>query len=408
MKEIFVFGNPTKGTSVKTKTPVKSEKGKSMGLLAKLKKHKKESVKTVSKPVKKKATKKSKTVIKDVEMDLLKSIKENGMAKKKGKKKVAKKSSPKKKAIKKSHKKKASVKKPSKKKAHKKKSHKKKKAAVAPAPAPKKKKRKAHKKKAVHSAPKKKRKASKKKAKSNAAPKKKRKSHKKKSHAKRFVYQKGMKLSYKKIKRGGKKAHYRKNKKGTTKFMYKRLNPLGGAMSKLEKFTGMSMPEAGGLLIGGLAYGAVNSILAKIPVVSKVHAQLVKIPVVGSALPTLLAGALCNFIGDKKNIKALKMIGTGLVGAAVVGMGVNASQLVPGLKGMAGVDYTMGDEADFGDDDGQMGDEADFGELISENYEALSGVDYTMNGVDYTMGDEADFGELISQNDEALSGGQLG
>ena len=52
-------------------------------------------------------------------------------------------------------------------------------------------------------------------------------------------------------------------------------------------------------------------------------------------------------------------------------------------------------------------------ELITQNTESLSGVDYTMNGVDFTMGhegqlgDEADFGELITENSEALSG-QLG
>jgi len=154
--------------------------------------------------------------------------------------------------------------------------------------------------------------------------------------------------------------------------------------------------------------------MSKIPVIKTVHQQLLKVPVVGSALPTLLAGALLNFLGDKYKQKHVSMLGKGLVGAAVVGMGVNASQMIPGLKGMSGVDFTMGEgqlglnEADFGEDN-----PADFGELIQYNDQAYSGVDFTMGDVDYTpMGedDPADFGELIQYNDQAFSGGdgQLG
>lgn len=200
-------------------------------------------------------------------------------------------------------------------------------------------------------------------------------------------------------------------KKKTASFRIKAKNPLGGIMDQFEKYTGHSIEEAGSLALGGALYGIVNSMTAKH--LKPVHSILSKVPVVGNALPTLVAGALLNYLGERQGIKALKVLGTGLVGASVVGMGVNASQMVPGLKALAGVDYTMegiGDDADFGYaalPDG-MGDGADFG-----------GVDYTMegddsqmgeipySGVDYTMegyGDDADFGNVP----EGLGQGQMG
>jgi hypothetical protein len=446
MKMQFVFGNPNKKSSFPKKGNALKSKGKVKGLLEKLKAAKKKPVKkrdysrfkgangkygpasnmtlkqfkawekskdaidkgfgdamakkakkakkiSTSKKLKSENKKLKKAVqdLEQMEMELLdSSIKGKKMAKKKkgskkspSKKKVAKKVAPKR------RRKKAS-----------KKVAKKVKKKVAKKVAPKK------------AAPKRRRRKSAKKVQVKKAAPIRRRRRKAARKGKVYKYNKGYHLTYKKIKRSRKgKPHYRKNKKGTVKYMWKR-NPLGGSMSKLEKFTGMSMPEAGGLLVGGLAYGAVNSILSKIPVVKVVHGQLLKVPVVGSALPTLMAGALLNFLGDKYKVKAASMLGKGLVGAAVVGMGVNASQMVPGLKGMSGVDFTMGDysqlglnEADFGEDN-----PADFGELIDYNSESFSGVDYTMNGVDFTMGEDnpADFGELIDMNSEALSGGQLG
>ncbi len=180
-----------------------------------------------------------------------------------------------------------------------------------------------------------------------------------------------------------------------------------------EQWTGHSVVEAGGLAVGGALYGAANGLLSRIPVVKTAHAALVKVPVVGSALPTLLLGAILHKVGSKQGIKALEVVGKGLVGASVVGMGVNASQMVPFLRPapVSGVDYTvsgLGEDADFGeipfDGDAQMG------EIPS----GLSGVDYTMSGVDYTMsgfgegeadfGDEADFGEVPA----GLGAGQMG
>jgi hypothetical protein len=188
------------------------------------------------------------------------------------------------------------------------------------------------------------------------------------------------------------------------KYLVKRLNPIGGIMSQFEKYTGHSLQEAGGLAFGGLAYGAINSLMAKVPVVSKVNEMLVKVPVIGTSLPTLLLGAILNAIGEKKKIKALSIAGQGLVGASIVGMGVNASQLVPGLKpaALSGVDYTMNGVSAYMDGvdytmNGQLGSDADFGEIPSNMGEADFGQadfgeDDSMDGVPQGMGHEGQMG----------------
>lgn len=188
----------------------------------------------------------------------------------------------------------------------------------------------------------------------------------------------------------------------TRGFKIKRTNP-GGIMDQFDKYTGHSVAEAGSLALGGALYGAVNSATAKYA--KPVHNILAKVPVVGSSLPTLLVGAVLNYLGEQRGIKAASVLGKGLIGASIVGMGVNASRMVPGLNGLGGIDYTL-EGADFGGfaqlPEG-MGDEGDFG-----------GIDYTMEGIDYTMSgygdesdygsDEADFGEIP----EGMGEGQMG
>lgn len=210
-----------------------------------------------------------------------------------------------------------------------------------------------------------------------------------------------------------KKGRYRDVRLSVSKIKRLRKNPIGGSM--FEQYTGHTVVEAGGLALGGALYGAANGLLSRIPVVKTAHAALVKVPVVGSALPTLLLGALIHKLGSKQGIKALEVVGKGLVGASVVGMGVNASQMVPFLRPapVSGVDYTVSGlpeglgDADFGeipfDGDAQMG----------ELPQGLSGVDYTMSGVDYTMsglGEESDFGEDsdFGEIPAGLGAGQMG
>lgn len=185
-------------------------------------------------------------------------------------------------------------------------------------------------------------------------------------------------------------------------------NPIFGG-SMIQSYLAHSAGEAGGLLVGGALYGLAGSLIGRIPVIGpKVVDTLRKVPVVGPSLPTLLAGVVLVKLGERQRIDALRMVGKGLIGATVVGIGVQVSQKIPGLAPagaakLAGVDYTaldgvdftsMGsdvDAADFGGD-GQLGEIA-YGELP----EGLS-------GVDFTMGDGADFGELP----EGLGEGQMG
>jgi len=236
----------------------------------------------------------------------------------------------------------------------------------------------------------------------------KRKTAKRKTYkAKKRKYTAKKKTSKRSSRKTRKVSRRRRKSFKARKYLVKRLNPIGGIMSQFEKYTGHSVQEAGGLLAGGLAYGAVNSLMAKVPGVKNVQAMLVKIPVVGTSLPTLLLGAILNAIGEKKKIKALQIAGSGLVGASIVGMGVNASQLVPGLKpaALSGVDYTMngvtaymdgvdytmngqlGSDADFG----SLGD-ADFGEIPSNMGDADFGEDEDMDGVPSGMGHEGQMG----------------
>lgn len=275
--------------------------------------------------------------------------------------------------------------------------------------------KKAAKKAAQKAAPKRRKKKSIKKAAKKASRKKTAKRAKKKSVSKaakksKKSSKKGVLFASKKSRKGSVKkaaSKSRKKKKGPNK------NP-GGIMGQFEQYTGHSIEEAGSLALGGALYGAVNGLTAKYA--KPVHSILAKVPVVGTALPTLVVGVLLNQLGKKQRISALQTVGKGLIGASVVGMGVNASQMVPGLKALSGVDYTMeglgeGGEADFGyaalpEGLGEGGD-ADFG-----------GVDYTLEGVDYTMegddqmgeiaydgyGDDADFGTIP----EGMGDGQMG
>lgn len=192
-----------------------------------------------------------------------------------------------------------------------------------------------------------------------------------------------------------------KKRKGSKKI---KKNPFGGKMD-IKSMLGTDVKELGGLAAGGLLYGAVNSAAAKW--VRPVHSQLVKIPVVGTALPTLLIGALANYFGERQGIDALKTVGKGLIGASVVGMGVSASQMVPGLKPGAAPVAGLGYEEMYGLPAGMGSDDADFGSDGAD----FGGVDYTMEGVDYTMegqmGEDDDM-DGVDYTMEGLGEGQMG
>ncbi len=217
----------------------------------------------------------------------------------------------------------------------------------------------------------------------------------KKKSTKKSSKRKSYKFTVKRIRRLKKgktiRLHVGKKSKKQKRYSITRTNPVGGMMSKFSDVTGHSIKEAGGLALGGLAYGAVNSLMTKIPGVNKVQEQLVKVPVIGTSLPTLLMGVALNLIGSKMKNKAakdaLEIAGSGLVGASIVGMGVNASQLIPGLKpaALSGINYTMNgvqyspsmNGVDFTMNGGQLGNDADFGSVGDADFGGVpSGMGY--------------------------------
>jgi len=333
--------------------------------------------------------------------------------KKVAKKKVSKKKVAKKKVAKKATKKKVVKKKVAKKKVAKKKVTKKKKSGKMSAAAKKKflakmaagrkkaaakKKRKPAKKKAVKKAVKKRvvKKKVAKKVKRKVVKKKAVKKTVKRTTKKKAASRKPKKSMTLSIKQKGRKRQsitLKNPKRKKRKVMKKKRNPMiGGAsvQAQVEKYLGMDLKEAGSLALGGATYGAVNSALARFA--APVHNILIKVPVIGSAMPTLMVGAVLNFFGERQKMDILKTLGKGLIGSSVVGMGVNASQMVPGLKPAELSGY---DAPQLGYAAPQLGYDADFGGV--DYTPDMNGVDYTpdMNGVDYTpdMGSDADFGE---------------
>lgn len=164
--------------------------------------------------------------------------------------------------------------------------------------------------------------------------------------------------------------------------------------------------ELGALGIGGLFYGSFNKVMAVY--VPGVHRALNSIPVFGPVAPNLLLGIGLTVLSQRAQNRMIKNVGMtmgqGLIGSAVVGMGVNASQFLPApinpsvpagggtTMPLAGINYSPGKH-------GQIpgSQKVDFGAV---DYTPMSGVDYTpeMGSVDFTpeMGTfntEADFGE---------------
>ena len=182
-------------------------------------------------------------------------------------------------------------------------------------------------------------------------------------------------------------------------------NPFGGAMINIQKYLGHDVKEIAGLAAGGAIYGAVNGVTAKYA--KPVHDILVKVPVVGTALPSLLAGVALMVLADKVKAAApAAILGRGLIGASVVGMGVNASQLVPQLNTLKGLGT-----ADFGalqHEASLMG--PDFGKADFGNAGQMGGIDYSMSGVDtyagidYSMAGDDDYAGVP----EGMGQGQMG
>jgi len=212
-----------------------------------------------------------------------------------------------------------------------------------------------------------------------------------------------------KVKRGGKTYRIR------TQMNPKRRNPM--KMMDMfkpknlfsDKGYGWTGLEGLGLFGGGALYGQVNKFASKVPYVRE---TLEKIPVVGPviapAMPILIVGTILNIMGKKQKIKAMEVIGRGLVGSAVVGIGVNAGEQIPGLKSTEAV-------AGYSNQLGTLPAPQQLGQY-KESAADFGGVDYTpdmkgadnqMGGVDFSPESEADFGGVDYTSDGDADFGEV-
>lgn len=140
-------------------------------------------------------------------------------------------------------------------------------------------------------------------------------------------------------------------KRPSVSIRVKRKNPA--ILNQIESYTGFKAEELGSLLIGGAVYGTVDGLAAKYA--PAVYAMAAKVPVVGTTVVPAAIGIALKIAGEKLKLKPLTLVGEGIVGAAVVAMGIQASAYLPGVSaGVSGVDFTPNmrgyarDGADFG------------------------------------------------------------
>lgn len=178
---------------------------------------------------------------------------------------------------------------------------------------------------------------------------------KKKAGAKRKVHRRKKGHAKRRSRRkGGRRVVYLSKKRKSV--VIRRKNP---SFAQVESYTGFKAEELGSLLIGGAVYGTVDGLAAQYA--PAVYQMAAKIPVLGTTVVPAAIGVALKIAGDKFKIKPLAMVGEGIVGAAVVAMGIQASAYLPGISkpvaGYAGVDFTPSmrgyarDGADFGNVD---------------------------------------------------------
>ena len=105
--------------------------------------------------------------------------------------------------------------------------------------------------------------------------------------------------------------------------------------AQIQKYTGLTTEEMGSLALGGMFYSTVNGLVATyLP--SGISSSLNSVPIVGPALVPILVGIGLKMGADKipnaQVAKAGDMLAEGLIGAAVVGLGVSFGQMLPFLN----------------------------------------------------------------------------
>lgn len=179
-------------------------------------------------------------------------------------------------------------------------------------------------------------------------------------------------------------------------------NP-GGAMKEYAKIAFQhDLKEVGELVVGGGLYKTTNLLMAKYGKV--VYDPLLKVPVLGEALPSLLFGALLNtaghFLASKSAAagNALKFVGTGLVSASAVTMGAAAAAQINKstglLNGLEGDFQGLLEGGDFsGDFQGLLEGDGDYemsGLLEGSDFGDDLGADFGNDFGDELSGEEMD------------------
>jgi len=140
--------------------------------------------------------------------------------------------------------------------------------------------------------------------------------------------------------------------------VYIRRNP--NLKQTLEQYSGFKVEELGSLLVGGAVYGTVEGLAARYA--PGIYAMAAKVPVIGTTIVPAAIGVALNYAGKQFKVNALSLLGEGILGAAVVAMGIQASQFLPGIAPapVSGVDFTPGRGVLMG---GYARDGADFGNV---------------------------------------------
>lgn len=157
----------------------------------------------------------------------------------------------------------------------------------------------------------------------------------------------------------------------------------------VEKYTGFKPMEVGELALGGFSYAWIN--LGAKKLLPKVHSTIVgNLGSSGNSIFPLLAGILLNTVSSKvggTGGKVLSTLGTGLVGASVVGFGSSASEFLQKTAGLSGAEFEgMGVMLDGQDEENYMlgynGAEFEGAEFEGEDFGDEFGEDDDLMGED--------------------------
>jgi len=106
---------------------------------------------------------------------------------------------------------------------------------------------------------------------------------------------------------------------------------MGNFGKAFKQYTGVTLQNVSTAALGGLFFAGSNQVLARYA--KPVYQAMVSVPLIGTALPNILMGAalkaLAGFAPKGVLRDSANQIAEGLVISAAVGIGVQATQLIP-------------------------------------------------------------------------------